>query len=332
MTTSTRTPEYSTAQIVKPFQGFESKYSGLLVSDNPIAIPGDLDAMAGKPGYDPNLLKGIPVPLGAKIYIWLPWFAPSTYGDTAASSYRYKLVWRLRSLADQVADADKKLSAHFGRLLPGVAQAPRTTGSPALIAASATLAGPRYVIPTAFESVQIVNNKYIIHDVSGTDMPVQKGTDGPAGPILPESQEPAKVAVVSMETNTFRGNYRAPLSPNYPTNWGGGIGPKVAAAGLLSQGYYPDQAGWAFSTTPNAQGYAAGSQAVIYETEVKGDELILLLDRPSVDQATENWDFSGVDRNVSRIFGTDAGTRAAIPTLGVYILTGSGVGTGQSYG
>lgn len=332
MSTSTRTPEYSQAQIVKPFKGFESKYEGLPIVNNPIAIPGNLDAMAGKPGYDPNLLAGIPVPLGAKIYIWLPWFAPSTYGDGAAESYRYKLVWRLRSLADQVADVDKKLAAHFGRLLPGVAQEPRTIGgSPSLIAASATLAGPRYVIPTAFESVQIVNNKFFIADVSGTDMPIQKGTDNSSGVQLgADLQEPAKIAVVSAETNTFRGNYQAPLSPNYPTNWGGGIGPKVAAAGLLSQGYYPDQAGWAFTVTSQNAGYAAGSQAVIYETEVKGDELILLLDRP--DGAVANWDFAGEDRNVSRIFGTDAGTRAEIPTLGVYILTGSGVGTGQSYG
>jgi hypothetical protein len=332
MGTATRTPEFSQATIVKPFKGFESKYKELNVESNPIAIPGDLDPMAGKDGYDPNLLKGIPVPLGSKIFIWLPRFTPSRYGEAVQTNYRYKLVWRLRSLGDQTADPNNQLAAHFGRLLPGVPQEEATAADPpSLQAVSDELSGPRLVIPTAFESVQIVNNKDLIASIDGTQMPVQKGTDDASGvQIAPQTQEPAKVAVVSAETNTFLGNYQAPLSPNYPSGLAA-LDPKVAAAGLLSQGFYSDQAGWAQDPSPLNAGYPAGGQYVIYETEVKGDELILLLDREST-LADPDWDFEGADRNVSRIFGTDGGTRAEVPTLGVYILTGSGVGNGQSYG
>lgn len=338
MTTSTRTPEYGLAKIVKPFSGFETKYQGLDPLLNPIALPGGLDPKAGEEGYDPNLLAGIRVPMGAKIYVWLPRYFPDVYGGTALN-YRYRFVWRLRSLSEQTDDNTNELTAHFGRLLPGVAQEGRTTGPPALVALSPELSGPRFVIPTAFESVQIINNKFLVSNIGGVDQPVQHGTLDISGvPIEPEDQEPADIAVVSARTNTYtrenqKEQYQAPLSPNYP---GPLVAPdeKVAAAGLLSQGFYSDQAGWASVGTSVNAGFPAGGQYVLYETEVKGDELIILLDRdPSADSgANPTWDFDGADRNVSRILGTDAGTRAAVPTLGVYIITGSGVASGQSYG
>lgn len=326
----TRTPEYALADIVKPFAGFETKYQGLNTQTNPIAIPGSLDAFAGTEGYDPNLLAGIPVPMGAKIYVWLPRYFPSEYAPSAPN-YRYRFVWRLRSLSEQVADKTRKRASHFGRLLKGVAQmisaGPNTNLNPT--------AGPRFVIPAAFESVQIINNKFFIATVGGTDQPIQHGTISAAGVPLGEvEQDPADIAVVVARTNTYLNGsdqYQAPISPNFPGPNAPGD-PKSGAAGLLSQGYYPDQAGWAIGTPSEAnQGYSAGGQYVIYETEVKGDELIILLDRVSSEESP-TWDFEGLDRNVSRILGTDAGTRAALPTLGVYLLTGSGVAGGQSYG
>lgn len=330
---TTRTPEYSIARIAKPFAGFETKYAGLNPRGNPIAIPGSLDQFAGTAGYDPNLLAGIPVPMGAKIYIWLPRFFPSMYAGDALS-YRYRFVWRLRSLAEQTADADNSLTSHFGRLLPGVPQIPSGSSNPAVIASLNPTAGPRFVIPAAFESVQIVNNKFYVTDIGGAEQPVQQGTlDGVGGvPLNPEGQDPADIAVVVARTNTYinpSDQYQAPISPKYPGP--NALSLKQGAAGLLSQGFYPDQAGWATNDFEQNQGYSAGGQYVLYETEVKGDDLIILLDRAT---SLENpaWDFEGVDRNVSRIFGTDAGTRPALPTLGLYLVTGSGAGQGQSYG
>lgn len=333
--TTTRTPEYSIARIIKPFPKFEEKYQGLDPAVNPIAIPGVLDDLAGTPGYDPNLLGGVPVPMGAKVYMWLPKYFPGGYGGSALS-YRYRFVWRLRSLSEQNADSDNQTTGHFGRRLPGIPQEPSTSGNPEIVNNLNPTAGPRFVIPAAFESVQIVNNKFFITEVAGVAQPVQHGTINTAGqPINARGQDPADIAVVAARTNTYVNpteQYQAPLSPKYPGPVA--LSRKQGAAGLLSQGFYSDQAGWATSGNVQNQGYSAGGLYLLYETECKGDDLIILLDRdPALDAGVNPlWDFSGVDRNVSRILGTDAGTRPALPTLGIYIVTGSGVSPGQSYG
>lgn len=332
MSTATRTPEFSQARVVKPFNGFESKYQGLDIFSNPIALPGTLDQFAGKDGYDANLLAGIPVSMGQKVLVWLPRFIPSSYGESVATNYRYRFVWRIRSLQEQVEDPSQEREGHFGRLLKGVAQEEYTGLDPNRTVLNPT-AGPRVVIPTAFETVSIVNNKDVVANIAPVAEPdqyasIQKGTLVGGQPFSPAGQEPADVAVVSSRANTYIGEqYQAPISPNYP----GPAGDKVGAAGMLSQGYYPDQAGWAESANPQNAAYAAGGQYLVYPTDVKGDELIILLDRPAGNPSNPTWDFNGLDRNVSRIFGTDAGTRQSIPSLGVYILTGSGVTDGPNF-
>lgn len=331
MTTVITTPEFSLARVAKPPADFESKYEGLGTEANPIAIPGTLDQFAGDEGYDPNLLAGIPVPMGARIFVWLPKFIPSVYGGSALN-YRFRLIWRLRSLGEQIADPKNQRESHFGRLLPGVNQVPATVGPPVYTEAPINQGGPRFVVPTAFETVQIINNKFIVTDIDPgageTFAAVQKGTTDASGDaISPGLQEPAEIAVVSARTNTYNSaNYSAPLSTeNFPgPGAGSGVPAKMGAAGLLSQGYYPDQAGIDSNNDANAA-YPAGGMYLPYETVCKGDELLLLLDRdPSLNSAANpTWDFEGVDRNVSRIFGTDAGTRNPLPTFGIYILTGS---------
>lgn len=316
-------PQYSLAKIIKPFTGFEDKYNGLDPEGNPIAIPGSLDPHAGEAGYDPNLLAGIPVPMGARIFLWLPRYFPTTYG-VAALNYRYRFVWRLRSLPEQNAQKP----SHFGLRLKGTEQETYSGGDPEIASLNAG-AGERFVIPAAFESVQIINNKFYITDVGNGPTPIQKGTTSGSAALNPSGQDPADIAVVQARTNTYAdAGYQAPLSPEYPGPVSGT--PKQGAAGLLSQGYYPDQAGWVTNSVTKNQGYAAGGQYVLYDTEVKGDELLLLLDRET--GATGAWDFTGADRNVSRILGTDGGTKKPVPTLGIYLLTGAGAAPGQSYG
>lgn len=324
-----RNPEMSLAQVLKPFPGFESKYQGLVVADNPIALPGTLDQFAGQEGYDPNLLEGIPVPMGAKMYAWLPRFFPQVYAGVS-TNYRYQFVWRLRSLAEQVADREQKRASHFGQLLRGVAQ----EGLPANPAATAALAGPRFVIPTAFESVQIVQNKFIVTEENSTTVVVQKGTDdfSTGDPISPELQDPAEVVAASSRVTSYTSSdpYQAPISPNYPASFF--TDAKRGAAGLLSQGFYPDAAGWVTGGANN-QGYPAGGMYVVYETEAKGDELIILVSRDNgAGGAAPNWDFSGVDSVFSAIFGTASGTRQSVPTLGLYLMTGTTTGSQASFG
>lgn len=109
--------QFSAAKIIKPFRDFEQVYQGQRV-DTPIAIPGNLDPLAGKPGFDSNLLAGVPVPLGSKLILWMP----TIYIQLGASQlediqYQYRIVWRLRNLQDF---ALTRAAYHFPRQSPGV--------------------------------------------------------------------------------------------------------------------------------------------------------------------------------------------------------------------
>lgn len=92
---------------LKPFPNFESRYQGQ-AGNLPIAFPGVIDnlAQSGISGYDPNLLAGMTVPLGAQISIWIP----QTIEDGSASEgpptvnalYQYQILWRARTIKDYV--------------------------------------------------------------------------------------------------------------------------------------------------------------------------------------------------------------------------------------
>lgn len=104
--------QFSVARVVKPFPGFEAVYSGQL-SSIPIAFPGTLDPDAGKAGFDPNLLEGIPVPLGSKILLFIPTiFNLSGLGNPNPVDYEYKFFWRLRNLRDF---RESRKAYHFPR-------------------------------------------------------------------------------------------------------------------------------------------------------------------------------------------------------------------------
>ncbi|MGP1683470.1 MAG: hypothetical protein ACTS8S_14205 [Giesbergeria sp.] len=104
--------QFSAVRVFKPFRGFEEFYQGQ-PGDLPIAIPGDLDSDAGKIGFDPNLLAGIPVPFGSKMVLWMPTIFNLTAGNGfVVKPYRYTLIWRLRNLRDF---RTKRVPYHFPR-------------------------------------------------------------------------------------------------------------------------------------------------------------------------------------------------------------------------
>lgn len=111
-------PQYSLPQILKPIPNFETVYQGQS-GQRMIAFPGGIDLMSekGEAGFDPHLQRGIDVPMGARLMIWIPIMtnAPNTL-------YRYKLVWRLRSVIDYRAN---RKPYHLPNQQPGV---PDTTG------------------------------------------------------------------------------------------------------------------------------------------------------------------------------------------------------------
>ncbi len=100
--------QFSVAKVFRPFSGFETVYEGLPCT-TPIAFPGTLDPSAGKSGYDPNLLAGIPVPLGAKLTLWIP---NIVYGPASMVPYTYQILWRLRNLQD-FRDPARRAAYHY---------------------------------------------------------------------------------------------------------------------------------------------------------------------------------------------------------------------------
>jgi len=124
--------QFGMAKILRPFDGYDNVYQGLSAGGFAInlsegGVP--LDSNAGKPGYDPNLVRGVPVPLGSRIVLWLPCFGVSA---KAMYRYNYHIIWRMRTLFDF---RTSRVNYH----LPRQAAGPRDT--------TPVTGGDRVVIP-----------------------------------------------------------------------------------------------------------------------------------------------------------------------------------------
>lgn len=275
--------QFSTVRVLRPFNTFVTSYQGLEAQQNPIAFPGNLDPMAGKPGYDPFLLAGLSVPMGSRVTVWLPRLGPIAYNGVTAPFYNYQFVWRLRSLESSVQDPGRLLSQHFGVDRPGRNQdpgaSPSFTGDP----------GPRVLIPTAFESVQVVDS--VLQDPRLVDV----------SSAVYQVQPPS--------------NYSAPLAPNYPGSLP--LALKAGAAGMVGQGFFGNGNGAPLPTNGNA-GFSGGPQYQIVDTTAKGDELLILLSRPPAGSPlpNPNWEFNSIDVGLASLLGTES-------SIGIYVLTGT---------
>lgn len=95
--------QWTMHRYLRPMPNFEQIYQGK-PGNTPIAFPGVLDLFAQKNvvGYDPNLIAGITVPLGARITIWIPQTLQQA-GDTdpvVNALYQYQILWRNRTARD----------------------------------------------------------------------------------------------------------------------------------------------------------------------------------------------------------------------------------------
>lgn len=103
----TADPQFSNRYLLRPYAGFTTDYQGQ-ASNTPIALTEVVDPPAGAPRdslaaartalYDPNLVRGLPVPFGSRIVLWLP----SVVVGADAGRYVWTLVWRLRNLNDHL--------------------------------------------------------------------------------------------------------------------------------------------------------------------------------------------------------------------------------------
>lgn len=139
--------QFSTVRILRPFANFEATYQGqsalIPVALSPEGEPLDPAARDRRPGFDPTLVAGLPVPQGSRVQLWIPQCIKSVQGTTTVTPYRYFIVWRFRSIQDFVSPADpgRIQPFHFPRQRPGESDT--------------TAAGDqrRFVIPAALRSV-----------------------------------------------------------------------------------------------------------------------------------------------------------------------------------
>jgi hypothetical protein len=107
-------PKAGVARILKPNLDFEALFEGTLaasVTDEltekipffewadgkpPLSVR---DPLAGKPGFDPNLMAYVPVPKGATIQLQIPYITPASEGGGMPTYYRYWVAFRDMSLA-----------------------------------------------------------------------------------------------------------------------------------------------------------------------------------------------------------------------------------------
>jgi len=134
--------QFGIVRILRPYKDFESLYGGKpafrqIMLTEVIDPPGGqaLDESAGKTGYDPELVRGLPVPFGSRVVLWIPKLVPQSI---EAVRYRWTLQWRLRNIFDYRLT---RVGYHYPKQGVG---AKDTTTLPAK---------PRVVLPAANQTV-----------------------------------------------------------------------------------------------------------------------------------------------------------------------------------
>ncbi len=288
--------QFTVAKVLRPFAGFEDVYQGQSVLV-PIAFPGTLDEDAGKPGFSPYLLKGLAVPMGAKVQLWFPAVVGSLEGSPIAD-YKYLLIWRLRNVADFTT---RQRPYHLSKEADG---APDTFLAPT--------SPNRLVLPAATETV-------VYQQPEPATLPAPFLTPGPGlGALRTET-----IAVPSDLGETFASAGLPLLPPNAAPNFANGFpvppGTNTAPLGAYQQGVID----------PRYSNTAPTALFRPYFTVAKGDELIIVCTRNNPNESILAWDFSGPDFEFSNLYGTNAfppaGTTSHKPftDLGIYVFTGS---------
>lgn len=284
--------QFTMAQVLRPFTGFEAVYQGRPLNV-PIVFPGTLDPDAGKAGFSPYLLAGLPVPLGAKVMLWFP-AVTATIGtppESVSVDYAYVLHWRLRNTGDITRHVQP---AHFPKETPGQ---PDTWLAPVPPA--------RFIIPSSTETV--------VFEQTESSLLPGVGNLRPQAIAVPE------------DSATSSASFGLPLLPpgsppfanSYPV-----ASSNTVPLGLFSQGV--------LNPNPNvsdASDLAGFSLFRPYFTVAKGDELLIACVRRQPLPAPPNdiWDFQTFDERFSNLYGTNVAgpTHPIFPDIGVYVFTGT---------
>lgn len=136
-------PQFGVVRVLRGYSGFESLYEGqpatgatavpIMLSEAGI----ELDDMAQQrvAGYDPDLVRGLPVVAGSDLLLWVPNLLGVSLPNV--SPYVYQIVWRYRNTADYRRN---RTPYHYPKQIEGV---PETLLN----------LGERVVIPAAMEAI-----------------------------------------------------------------------------------------------------------------------------------------------------------------------------------
>lgn len=291
-------PKASVARILKPNLDFETLFTGTTAA-SPIdsgteKIPffewadnkpptNVRDPLAGKPGYDPNLLAYVAVPKGATLQLFIPYISGS--GQIPAF-YRYWVSFRDTSLAymRQLIVQGQTSQSHIPYQTAGAPDS--TSGTPE----------ERFIMLAGLHSV-------------GVHMPEPPATYLQAGVLL---GNPTTGNGLSLRAE--------PLIPRPSLMNACLIAPGVR--GVHQQGVAdPASANPAEVLGSGGTWFelvAQGDQMLIaVDREYSGEE------DSADPSTTPNWDFSltGVDRSFSNVYGRYLGVNPPVPELGIYLYT-----------
>lgn len=229
-------PQFGLTAILRPYVGFDSQlgpgtpgsYQGINGSIPIMFTEGGvaLDAFAGKPGYSKELVKGLGVPFGARISVWLP--IVGIFSEVARA-YAWFFIWRQRNVLDYRV---QRIPFHYPKQGLGVPDTTPTDQPP-----------ERIIIPAAAHSI-IVN-----------DLAPPAGFPASSG-LRPELFIPGLLAEPSSAPQVPSGNsgviQQGLLDPNVFANAAVPMFQtvEVQALGdeLLIACTKPDAANWDFST------------------------------------------------------------------------------------
>jgi|GEM_PF-1930246 len=138
--------QFGTARILRPYNGFESVYQGQPAS-TPIMLSEVVDPPGGDPldpsastrdtGYSPRLVRGLDVPMGSRVLVWLPQISALVTAPSTIARYHWTFIWRMRNVYDY---RNARTPYHFPKQAAGAGE----TG---------TDAGPRVIIPAATQTL-----------------------------------------------------------------------------------------------------------------------------------------------------------------------------------
>lgn len=279
-------PVYSMARVLRPFTGFETRYQGQL-ANIPVAFPGTLDRQAGKTGFDPNLLAGLPIQLGSRVLIWIPSVVNVAPDDeaTVPLAYEYLVMFRMRSNQDYVA----AFEANVPRNQIGAYHLARNElGAPADQNDATT---GRIVIPAAQQTIAFEQSE-----------PSTSADTTGDGTIHLRGQ-----LIVPCAGFGVSGGMPAPFLP--PPN-------SATAKGAVNQGIFSD----------GDAGTTGGPVYHPFWFDAEGDEMIIFARRAGISDTTLlTWDFTdgSLDRGFSNTYGSNNGQRPPIETMGIFVFTGT---------